>query len=172
MKLNLKKISGNFSEYVLKAKPDSIKFLEEIAFKDDILLTCAIEKQNNTFKIKSLLKACLLLEFAKCLKTFDFNIKEDFTVFAKINKDDVEQKADDLADNDIFYISVYDQVIDFTDRVKDEILLSLPIKPLCKENCKGLCSMCGKDLNLGFCECRDESLEPRWEKLREIKFTR
>ncbi|MBN2789252.1 MAG: DUF177 domain-containing protein [Candidatus Delongbacteria bacterium] len=47
--------------------------------------------------------------------------------------------------------------------------LSLPLKKLCSGSCKGLCSQCGKNLNEGPCTCsKDETIDPRWEKLAEI----
>ncbi len=49
--------------------------------------------------------------------------------------------------------------IDLEETVREELLLALPIAPLCKESCKGLCSRCGADRNLGACGCPAESVE-------------
>ena len=47
--------------------------------------------------------------------------------------------------------------------------MALPMKPLCKPDCKGLCPSCGKDLNLGACGCTHETIDPRWEALKALK---
>lgn len=54
--------------------------------------------------------------------------------------------------------------------MEDIIRLNIPVKPLCRPDCKGLCPVCGKDLNLGECECSKKmQVDPRWEPL--MKFT-
>lgn len=56
-------------------------------------------------------------------------------------------------------------VIDFRDMLKDQVLLELPLAPLCRDDCKGLCSSCGADLNLGECRCDNVPVDPRWGAL-------
>jgi len=73
-------------------------------------------------------------------------------------------------DSDELMIIPYNvEEIHFTDPVKEVIFLSIPMKPLCKDSCKGLCVHCGTDLNYETCNCKEESVDPRWEKLREFK---
>ena len=47
-------------------------------------------------------------------------------------------------------------------------MLELPTKVLCKEDCKGLCPKCGKDLNLGSCDCKTKDIDPRWQALSDL----
>ncbi len=58
--------------------------------------------------------------------------------------------------------------IDLADFVKRGILGALPMKVLCKEDCKGLCPVCGKDLNDGDCGCDTTYIDPRFESLRAL----
>ena len=53
--------------------------------------------------------------------------------------------------------------------LRDAIALALPLSPLCREECKGLCGGCGRDLNLGPCACRDTGLDPRWAALAGLR---
>ena len=50
----------------------------------------------------------------------------------------------------------------------NNFLMNVSGKYLCKEDCKGLCSKCGQDLNVGECNCSDEEIDPRWAALAEI----
>jgi uncharacterized protein len=43
------------------------------------------------------------------------------------------------------------------------------MKPLCREDCAGLCASCGEDLNLGKCDCKQEEMDPRWAELLKLK---
>ncbi len=63
---------------------------------------------------------------------------------------------------------VKDLTIDLEPMVRDTVGLNLPTNPLCKDDCAGLCSRCGADLNEGACECSDEVGDIRWSALREL----
>ena len=52
--------------------------------------------------------------------------------------------------------------------VEADLILSLPFKNLCREDCRGLCPICGKNLNEGLCGCRPQTADPRLEILRQL----
>lgn len=58
--------------------------------------------------------------------------------------------------------------IDLSELVYSEISMSIPMKVLCREDCKGLCSICGKDLNEGPCDCEQDDIDPRWDALKGL----
>ena len=55
------------------------------------------------------------------------------------------------------------------DALREQVLLALPLKTLCREDCKGLCPHCGKNMNEIECGCVDEVEDPRWSALKEIR---
>ncbi len=66
------------------------------------------------------------------------------------------------------YILLENYSLNLDDLVLGDILLELPYKSLCREDCRGLCPLCGKDLNEGLCGCRSQSTDPRLEVLRQL----
>ena len=60
-------------------------------------------------------------------------------------------------------------VIDLSEDVRQTVLLSVPLKLLCTENCKGLCPLCGRNLNSGTCTCTQGAVDTRWEQLIKLK---
>lgn len=74
-----------------------------------------------------------------------------------------------LDNNDDFedYIVVSNASVDLDAFVREEILLFLPSKILCKDDCKGLCPKCGKNLNEGSCDCKKD-IDPRMEALLQL----
>jgi uncharacterized protein len=54
--------------------------------------------------------------------------------------------------------------------VRDALLLDLPVAPLCRDDCAGLCPSCGADLNRAACNCDLTVPDPRWDALRELTF--
>lgn len=59
-------------------------------------------------------------------------------------------------------------IIDLTEAIRQYALMAIPMKPLCGENCAGLCPSCGQNLNQAPCNCPPQTVEPRWSKLIEL----
>lgn len=59
--------------------------------------------------------------------------------------------------------------IDLSPAIREQVLLQIPSSPLCREDCKGLCPKCGKDLNAGDCGCDRAVMDPRWAALKGIQ---
>lgn len=60
-------------------------------------------------------------------------------------------------------------ILDLREVLRQGIVLSAPLYPVCREDCTGLCPQCGQNLNAGSCNCRDSLSDPRWEALRGLQ---
>ena len=60
------------------------------------------------------------------------------------------------------------EFIDVADEVKQLVVLNLPLKTVCNDDCKGICAVCGKNKNVADCGCSQENTDPRWGKLKQI----
>lgn len=74
----------------------------------------------------------------------------------------------ELTETDINTFFYQGDIVDLEQLVRDAILLSMPMKFVCKADCKGLCPRCGKDLNEGKCSCAGGGVDPRWESLGKL----
>jgi uncharacterized protein len=59
--------------------------------------------------------------------------------------------------------------LDLEPMLRDAVALALPLKPVCREECKGLCARCGADLNAGECACAGDDVDPRWAGLAALR---
>ncbi len=59
-------------------------------------------------------------------------------------------------------------ILDLSEAIRQYELLAIPMKPLCREDCAGLCLHCGHNLNLGSCHCPSEATDPRWFQLTKL----
>ena len=59
--------------------------------------------------------------------------------------------------------------LDLEPAVRDAVTLALPLNPVCKQDCKGICARCGKDLNFEGCECGADDVDPRWAALDALR---
>lgn len=66
------------------------------------------------------------------------------------------------------FIAVPEYEIDLDELLRADILLELPSKYLCSDNCKGICPKCGKNLNIGSCDCNTTHIDPRLEVLKKL----
>ena len=96
---------------------------------------------------------------ARCRKAL--TVPVDFDISEVIMQDNGEE-----IDDDVLVIS--GEEIDIYDVILNSFLMNVDGKYLCSEDCKGLCSKCGADLNLGECGCENDDIDPRWAKLAEI----
>ena len=76
--------------------------------------------------------------------------------------------ADEPAVQETLAERVLRLVPDAGELVREDIILSLPYRFLCREDCKGLCPVCGKNLNTGSCGCRSGKVDPRLEILKKL----
>ena len=61
------------------------------------------------------------------------------------------------------------QEIDLEPMLRDNIALALPLNPVCRGDCRGMCAGCGRDLNQGPCDCSEEDMDPRWAELAALR---
>ena len=99
----------------------------------------------------------------RCLEAVDWVFSLEIE-----RKLDMKQSAEDRIKNldESNYITGMD--LDADRLVSDEILIQWPLKVLCKEDCKGICSKCGQNLNHGTCDCEKDSLDPRMAAISDI----
>jgi uncharacterized protein len=108
---------------------------------------------------------------SRCLEPFRHLVKSKVTAHY-VPKPSPESSAAELelheGDIDVEYFE--ENRIDLRKPVQDQILLTVPLVSLCREDCKGLCVVCGKNLNEGPCGCKkDDEIDPRLKILQSLK---
>ena len=110
------------------------------------------------------------LECARCLEKFRVKVASPIEEEMELAVPLVEQEAEEAEEppeeerEPIFA----DNVLDLTELLRQDILLAVPIKPVCSEDCKGLCPHCGKNLNEGPCECPPDETGSALAKLGSL----
>lgn len=110
-----------------------------------IQLEGLLESDNDGISLTGVLTAQVKARCDRCMCDCIYDIKSEVT--------------------EEFGLLVDQLMIDFDPIVTEYLLTSLPMKSLCKEECLGICSECGKDLNINSCDCDTDALDPRLEKL-------
>lgn len=107
------------------------------------------------------------LDCSRCLEPYPVTIRGeiDFSIIETAGGAGLDREA--IADTTVV-VPVGASPVDITDPVREAILLELPLKPLCRESCRGLCPYCGINRNEQQCNCTMESTDPRWDGLRDL----
>ena len=116
-------------------------------FEQPVHLRLKISVVNKVFVAMGSYETSLTMECHRCLKRFERRAA---------SSDYIWEQPVKLSG---------DEIIDLTEGVREEIILRLPLKNLCSEDCKGLCPRCGKDLNEGPCGCRGSRLPSAFSEL-------
>jgi uncharacterized protein len=104
---------------------------------------------------------------ARCLESYSFALGKEFTFVLKpLNAAAAEAE---LTEEDLSFSFYEGDEVNLAPLVRETLLLALPTKPLCREDCRGLCPRCGANRNDAECGCREEWRDPRLEVLRTLK---
>jgi uncharacterized protein len=88
---------------------------------------------------------------------------------AEDEEDAGEGAAAEAAEADVDLYAYQGEEVDLEPLFREQIILAVPFAPLCREDCKGLCPVCGTDLNTAECGCDRTPIDPRWSALKNLK---
>ena len=127
-----------------------------------------IEKTGHEVFVNGSIVAGVELQCSRCLTRFPKDIEASINVVyhpvEELRGEDKHEVKEDELDMG-FYKG---DELDIDELVAEQIILSVPMKPLCSESCKGLCPRCGADLNVGACSCAWNEPDPRLAVLKKF----
>ena len=108
---------------------------------------------------------------SRCLKEFGRDYSQEIELCYSPRQDarDSDDHETELSSDDLVTIEYRGNEIDLWPELREAALLAIPLKPLCREDCQGICPICGKDRNAAACGCREGHDDHRWDKLRALK---
>lgn len=132
-------------------------------FKEPVVVDVLLANKGDSYSVQGKINTLVELNCSRCLKPFTYTVDTRFTAIlleAGFGNESAQ------AEEDVIFYS--DGIADLTPLVEEVIITDIPMTPWCNEDCKGLCPTCGGDLNVSTCNCREESIDPRWEKLKQF----
>ena len=120
-------------------------------------------KGKRNLLIQGRMDLTILIPCGRCLEEVPVEFELDFEKKIDMNLTEEERRE---ALDECAYIHGYD--LDVDELVYSEILVNWPLRVLCKEDCKGICSRCGANLNIQTCDCDTTGLDPRMAAIKDI----
>ncbi len=125
-------------------------------------------KSNREFRLVGRVSTLLELACSRCLEPFTFAVDLPFDVLYLPHTENTGDGEKEIEDDDLETAFYRDDTIDLGQMMKEQFCLALPMKPLCREACAGLCPQCGANLNESTCTCRADWVDSRLEALKAL----
>lgn len=131
-------------------------------FLDPIQVSLEVSHQGRCFNGHGRLKTRVGLACSRCLEPLEWPVDRDFDFVVAPESEGGASSGDE----DILYFG--SGLVDIKPLMEELIIADMPLTPLCSEECLGLCPVCGSNKNTTKCSCRQDDIDPRWEKLKNI----
>jgi uncharacterized protein len=128
-----------------------------------------IDKAGQSVLIQGKVHASLRFRCVRCLKEFSYPLSSTFELTLHPLKESSLGEETELSPEDMESNFFEGEEIHLSEIACEQIFLDIPYQPLCQEACKGLCPVCGKDLNLGSCSCAKEEFPSGFAALQKLK---
>ncbi len=143
--------------------------LEDDACKNNAHVFIKVLRFGRRVLVEGSVKMSAALVCSRCLKKFsyplDVGFKEEYVPAGEISGEKEHELTNE--ELDIGFYSNDEIRVEYL--VREQLLLSAPMKPLCRPDCQGICPECGKDLKEGSCECKEDEIDPRLAPLEKFK---
>ena len=167
MKIEFKRDSEDWSTTLkLEESSETLELCAEgVAFEEPVKVELSLSKIGTQLICRGEVRTSVRLECSRCLSVYDQPIISNLDFVVDFEEKPPEFKSEE---DNYFVADPSTNFFQIDDLVRETILLALPLKPLCSDDCKGLCPVCGTDLNKSQCSCVKKETDPRWEKLKGL----
>jgi len=169
MRIELEHLEGSKGDFAHVYQPDELNPVDErVSLIAPAAVNGKVRLSGNEVFVNGHVDARVQVECDRCLKPVELPINVDFTL-EYISGSEYESSQTAALTEDEMSVSVFDgEAIEVDEIVKEQVLLAVPTRMLCREDCKGICPECGKDLNAGECKCVKDDIDPRWAALKNL----
>ena len=136
---------------------------EQLTIISDVDVDLTIDRIGSLITAGGEVSAVPAFVCARCLEPFELEVTAEFIAVIRMGRNDYR-----LEDEEDTPVEFGDDWISFTPSVRESLLLAIPMKPLCRNDCRGLCQQCGINLNETHCSCPGNEYDPRWSTLKTL----
>ena len=170
LSLNLAKIRDAHERFEQVYSP------EQLAAPDDAFRVAApvnlafdIYKDQDQFRLVGSATTTLELPCSRCLEPFTWPVDSSFDLRYQPHARNSGEGEREIEEDDLTTAFYENDTIDLGQLMREQFYLALPMKPLCRDECKGLCPTCGTNWNKGACDCTNQWEDPRLSALKALR---
>jgi len=169
MRIELENLEGGKGEFARVYPPDELNPVDErVSLIAPATINGKVRLSGNQVFVNGHLDARAQVECDRCLKPVQVPVDADFTLEYISGSQYESTEVAELTEEELSVSVFDDHGLDVDEIVKEQILLAVPTRLLCSEDCKGICPECGTDRNTGECKCVTDDIDPRWAALKNL----
>lgn len=170
MRIELENLEGGKGNFAHVYQPDDLNPIDErVSLSEPATVKGTVRLAGNEVFVNGHVDTRAQVECDRCLQPVQLPVSADFALEYISGSEYEPGRAVELTEAEMS-ISVFDgEAIDVDEIVKEQILLAVPTRMLCREDCKGICPECGTDRNTGECSCSTNDIDPRWAALKNLR---
>lgn len=134
---------------------------DDLTVEGDVHLDLELDRTGTILMARGEVTAEAAMTCSRCLEPFAKAMTPRFEVVIRMGNNRLQ-----LEDEEDTPVEFVDDGVSFAASVRESIILTVPMKPLCDDDCRGLCQRCGTNLNRASCKCSTEPIDPRWNDLK------
>ena len=166
--LDIGRVPEGHSHFDIEADAAGLETsLEDGRLESRVSLRLDLDRRGGDIFIKGTVEARAVLGCSRCLKEYSLELEAPLELWCIVGGEPDAEGEEDR--ENVMRVSAGAKFADLAGPVRTELLVLLPLKPLCDQDCKGLCPRCGIDLNASSCSCAPEGHDSRWDALNKIK---
>jgi DUF177 domain-containing protein len=165
-----------------REQPESFPALEdlqqqdEVRFEGPVQVIGRVQRIADLIEVEGVVKALASMPCSRCLEIVPLSLESRFSLtFSKDQPVVTEEEADqeiELSAEEMGLIPFTGENIDLREAIQEQVIIALPLQPLCRPDCRGLCPQCGVDLNRETCNCQPPVFNSRFGMLKNIEIKR
>jgi len=169
MRIELENLQGGKSDFAHVYQPEDLNPVDErVSLTQPANVSGKVRLAGNEVFVNGHVETRAQVECDRCLQPIETPVNTDFALEYIPGSEYESGGAAELTEAEMS-VSVFDgEAIDVDEIVKEQILLAVPTRMLCREDCKGICPECGADRNKGDCNCATNDIDPRWAALKDL----
>jgi uncharacterized protein len=171
MRIEVEKLNEAGAPFVARYTPDELPLEDELTrLVSEVKLEGRASKWREQVRLRGIIDASVEVRCDRCVAPVVIPVNAEFDatyVPAEVLTTDAE--ATELQEDDLTFATYEGDVLELEELAREQLLLALPARHLCREDCKGLCPTCGEDLNAEACHCEQREIDPRWAALAALK---
>jgi uncharacterized protein len=134
-----------------------------------VRLSFDVDKDKDQFRLAGSVRTTVELSCSRCLEPLSLGVDAPFDLRYRPRTSQADGGEREIDEEDFSTALYENDEIDLAQLIRERLFLSIPMKPLCREDCRGLCPSCGTNLNKETCSCRREWEDPRFAALRALR---
>jgi uncharacterized protein len=171
MRIEVDKLNEAGAPFAIVYAPEELQLEDELTrLVSEAKLEGRASKWREQVRLRGAINASVEVRCDRCVAPVVIPVNTDFDVtYVPTEVLTTDAEATELQEDDLTFATYEDDELDIDELAREQLLLALPARHLCREDCKGLCLTCGEDLNTQLCHCEQQETDPRWAALAALK---